>query len=740
MFKKRKNDLLLRNKDPFFLRESQKYSNPLPSREFIIDILKSEGVPINIKDLAIKLSITKDELDSFKIRLKAMVRDGQIYINRKKDICVADKINIITCKVIGHKDGFGFAVPISDFTENELFISERQMRSLMHGDIVSVKATGFLGFKGKKECKVIEILERANKFIIARIYLEKLILIAIPEDKRVSHTIILSDDKIDDLNFGKICLVELDTYPVELKPATGHIVKILGDYDDPGIEIDIAINKFNLPYLFSDEALAEVDKINDKIDNYELNKRVDLRHVPLITIDSESAKDFDDAVFCKVRNKDYVLIVAISDVSYYVKEGSAIDIDAYNRGTSVYFPRKVIPMLPEKLSNNICSLKSGVDRLSMVCEILISKSGDIKKYDFYPAVIRNHARVTYNQVWDYVKNGFNDFKFREEILNLYNLFKILYKNRKKRGALDFDIQETEMVFDENNKIAKINPIQRNDIHRLIEEFMLFANVCAADFVKKNNYHALFRFHPPPSEEKLATLREQLSFLGLSLGGGNNPSTNDYAKVFDKIQSREDKSIIQTMLLRSMQQAVYNYKNSSHFGLAYDSYTHFTSPIRRYPDLMIHRSIKHILANKKYEIKDIAKIGVHCSLTERRAEEASRDIEQWLKTYYMKDKIGCIFQGIITSVTSFGLFVTLKDIYVEGMIHISDLGRDYFHFRPDILSIIGERTKVKFQMGDTLEVKVVSANLDSRKIDLALVEDEDTTRKKSFKKTRKFKGR
>lgn len=710
----------LRDKDPHLARERAKYAHPLPSREWIIELLEKSGVPQPISSLAKQLSISNQEYEFFEHRLKAMARDGQILINRRGLICMAEKLAIIKCRVMAHKDGFGFAVPINQTNnEGDLVLYERQMRGIMHGDIVTVRPLG-LDRRGRREGQVLDIIERAHSKIVGRFYLDRGIAIIIPEDNRLTQNIILEPKSVQTLQpqSGQVIVAEIESYPEQHRPAVAKVIEVLGDYADSGMEIEIAVRKHHLPHQFSEACERALTRIPDIVRPTDRKNRIDLRDIPLVTIDGEYSRDFDDAVFAEKVGRNYRLIVAIADVSHYVKPHSAIDEDAIARATSVYFPRRVIPMLPEKLSNGICSLNPNVERLCMVCEMSISYLGNIKSYTFYPAVMKSHARLTYNQVWDWLQNG-SDNPLQAPIETLYKLFKVLYKKRQQRGAMEFDSIETQMIFDDNGKIEKIEPTVRNDAHKLIEECMLAANVCAADFLLKNKQNALFRNHSGPTPEKLTTLREQLALLGLQLGGGDEPTPKHYAQLAEAINDRSDKTLIQTMLLRSMQQAVYEDNNEGHFGLAYQHYTHFTSPIRRYPDLLVHRAIKAILSGSHYET-EWKEMGSHSSHCERRADEASRDVENWLKTYYMRDKVGEVFTGKITHITNFGVFVTLDNIHIEGMIHVSDLGKDYFNYRSDILAMVGERTGRRFNMGDEITVQVVRADLDTSKIDLILV--------------------
>lgn len=713
--------LNLREKDPFLSREKQRYEHPLPSREWIIELLERKGVPSKIESLARELSITEDEYVFFERRLKAMARDGQVLINRRGAVCAADKLDLVKCRVEAHKDGFGFAVPLMPTGEGDFVLYERQMRGVMHGDIVTVRPVG-IDRRGRCEGTVLDIVERAQSKVVGRFYMDRGVAILEPEDKRLNQSIVLEPDGVARFKpeSGQVIVGEIEVYPEQNRPAVAKIIEVLGDYADSGMEIEIAVRKHHLPHQFSEACAKAVKKIPDHVRKSDLKGRVDLCDLPLVTIDGETARDFDDAVFAEKIGRNYRLVVAIADVSHYVRPDDAIDTDAQERSTSVYFPRRVIPMLPENLSNGICSLNPNVERLCMVCDMVITYAGNIKEYRFYPAVMRSHARLTYNQVWKWLSGGIGH-PFKAQIDTLYKLFKILQKKRFERGAVEFDSIETQMLFDDNGKIEKIVPVVRNDAHKLIEECMLAANVCAADFLLKNKHTALFRNHLGPTPEKLAALREQLGLLGLQLGGGDNPSPKDYAALAGQFKGRPDAELLQVMMLRSMQQAVYEPHCDGHFGLAYEAYAHFTSPIRRYPDLTVHRAIKAVLNQQTYTPKKSWQaLGVHTSFCERRADDASRDVENWLKTYYMRDKVGEVFEGKISGMTSFGIFVTLDGIHIDGLVHISDLGEDYFNFRPEIMAIEGERSGIRFNMGDRVAVRVARADLDDGKIDFVLI--------------------
>lgn len=714
--------LSMREQDPYLKREQQRYEHPLPSREWIMTLLEREGTPIQIHKLAKQLSITADEYDFFERRIHAMARDGQVVINRRGAVCMAEKLAVVKCRIEAHKDGFGFAVPLNARNRQEhLVLYERQMRGLMHGDVVMVRPVG-VDRRGRTEGQVLDIVERAIQNVVGRFYLDRGVAILEAEDKRLSQPILLDPESVQAMQpkSGQVVCASIIHYPEEHRWAMARLTEVLGDYADSGMEIEIAVRKHQLPHRFSDACLQQADGIADEVQAKDYQGRIDLRALPLLTIDGETARDFDDAVYAEKVGRNYRLVVAIADVSHYVQANDAIDLDAYQRSTSVYFPRRVIPMLPEKLSNGICSLNPNVERLCMVCDMVITHAGNIKSYQFYPAVMKSHARLTYQQVWDWLADGTQDYPHQSTLNTLYQLFKRLHKKRLQRGAMEFETPETQMLFNEQGKIEQIIPVKRNDAHKMIEECMLAANVCAADFLLAHKHTALFRNHLGPTAEKLEALKTQLALLGLQLQGGEQPTPKHYAELATQFEDRADKALLQTMLLRSMRQAVYEPENVGHFGLAYEAYTHFTSPIRRYPDLMVHRAIKAILRGKHYQASSWQDAGVHTSFCERRADEASRDVENWLKTYYMRDKVGEMFSGKISGVANCGVFVTLDDIHIEGMIHISELGEDYFHYRPETLTIEGERSGIQFSMGDALVVKVARADLDTSKIDLTLI--------------------
>ena len=712
----------IRDNDPESEREINLYDNPIPSRELILQVMSDHGIPINKKELLQILEIKDDEIAIIEKRLRAMVRQGQILINRKNVICISDKLNLIPGRVSGHPDGFGFLIPDDD-TQSDIFLTPREMSQVFNNDRVMIQVTG-QDRKGKLEGKIVEVLERVNTVLVGRIIQSQGVTIVAAEDKRICQDILIPYESDMKAKVGQIVEVEITTQPSFKSKPMGKVISILGDYKDSGIEIEIALRKHNLPYEFSKNVLNESNEFLPDVKASDFKGRKDLRDLALVTIDGESAKDFDDAVYAEYDGINWRLVVAIADVSNYVKPSSELDLSAAERGNSVYFPRRVIPMLPEELSNGLCSLKPKVDRLCMICDMVINQKGKIESYEFYPSVMNSKARLTYTIV-DKILN--HDDKVLEsefstivpDLKNLQKLYRIMLSEREKRGALEFDSTETAIVFNEHGKIDFIKPIYRNEAHRIIEECMLAANVCAAEFLLEDNIDTLFRNHECPSEEKLENLRNFLAEFGLSLQGGNKPTPKDYRYLVEKVSTRPEAHLLQTVLLRSMQQAVYSNRNLGHFGLAYDAYTHFTSPIRRYPDLVVHRAIKSKLLKKPLKLKDIIKIAEHCSGTERTADEATRDVESWLKCYFMQDKVGQIFEGTVVGVTGFGLFVELDEVYIEGLLHVTELGNDYFNYDKSKHAIIGERTTLSYRLGDRLKVKVVRVDLETIKIDFTL---------------------
>ncbi len=717
--------------------------------------LRTAGKPMTIEALADATGAGIPLSTGFVRRIKAMERDGQLRFNPQGKLQICNNTEFITGVVQGHRDGFGFLIP--DDGGQDLFLSTGEMAKVLHGDRVRVKPAG--EFRGRTEGIIVEVLERRTGKLVGRFLKEQGAYIVAPEDQRIKHDILIAPGDTGGAEHGQVVTAQILRQPARHMQPLGKVIEVLGEIDDPGMEIEIAVRKFDVPVEFSQAAARELQAIPDQVPAAECHGRVDLRNIPFITIDGEDARDFDDAVFCMPadlggtarKRPGWRLLVAIADVSHYVRPGSGLDEDALDRGTSVYFPRRVIPMLPEALSNGICSLNPGVDRLVMVCDMMIpaqgAKAGTVTAYQFYEAVIHSHARTTYTDIWAALQQPAGPAAqglgpLLEHVRDAYDLFQAFNEARKKRGAIDFDMAETRIVCNPLGRIEKIEPYTRNDAHRLIEECMLAANTCAADFIVRNKRRSLFRIHEGPTPEKLQTLREYLRNLGLTLEGGDEPQTKDYANLIQEARSRPDYEVIQSMCLRSMQQALYSPEQSGHFGLAYTHYTHFTSPIRRYPDLLVHRTIRSILSGQRYAPVPLAgqsvagvpqakreqdtweELGILLSARERRADDAARDVVAWLKCWFVREHVGEVFSGRITGVASFGVFVTLDTLYVEGMAHVSELGSDYFQYNETTNELRGERTGMRYRLGDALQVQVSRVDLEARRIEFRLVKGED----------------
>ncbi|OZI75182.1 ribonuclease R [Bordetella genomosp. 12] len=724
----------------------------VPSREEILNALRTAGAPLAPAELAQRMGVEREAtVVGFERRLAAMERDGQLLPNRKGVLLLATKLDFVAGRVQGHRDGFGFLV--RDDGGQDIFLSPREMLKVLHGDRVLVKPSG--EYRGKPEGTIVEVIERRTNKLVGRFLHEHGLSIVVPEDQRIKHDILIPPSDTNGAQHGQVVSVEIIEQPTRHTQPLGKVFEVLGEIDDPGMEIEIAVRKFDVPVDFSEAARKQAARLPDSVRKSDLKQRVDLRDVPLITIDGEDARDFDDAVYCEPvdlgtgqrKRPGWRLLVAIADVSHYVQPGDAIDDDAIERGTSVYFPRRVIPMLPESLSNGLCSLNPDVDRLVLVCDMVIpatgAKAGTVTAYQFYNAVMHSHARTTYTSIWEALQQPGGPAalalgKLLPDVQHLYELYQLLSQQRKKRGAIDFETIETRIVCNELGRIEQIVPMVRNDAHKLIEECMLAANTCAADFMLRSKHPGLYRIHEGPTPERLQALRDFLRTMALSLGGGDTPTAKDYGEFLDTVRGRPDFPLLQTMSLRSMQQAVYSPDNMGHFGLAYPAYSHFTSPIRRYPDLLTHRVIKALLEGRRYvpelqsqpvvigrsqrdhEHAIWEKLGLLLSASERRADEASRDVEAWLKCWFVKERVGEDFSGTVTGVASFGIFVTLDTLHVEGLVHVSELGGEYFQFNDSLHELRGERTGMRYRLTDKVQVQVARVDLEARRIEFRLV--------------------
>ncbi|MDH0897255.1 MULTISPECIES: ribonuclease R [unclassified Pseudomonas] len=742
--------------DPEAAREAEKYENPIPSRELILQHLSERGSPAAREELVAEFGLTTDEqLEALRRRLRAMERDGQLIYTRRGTYAPVDKLDLIRGRISGHRDGFGFMVP--DDGSDDLFLSPAQMRLVFDGDRVLARVSG-LDRRGRREGAIVEVIARAHETIVGRYFEEAGIGFVEADNPKIQQEVLVTPGRTSGARVGQFVEIKITHWPTSRFQPQGDIVEVIGNYMAPGMEIDVALRSYDIPHVWPEAVVKEARKLKSEVEEKDKENRVDLRHLPFVTIDGEDARDFDDAVYCeknsgrwKLFSGGWKLYVAIADVSHYVKVGSALDAEAEKRGNSVYFPERVVPMLPEELSNGLCSLNPQVDRLAMVCEMSMSKSGELVDYQFYEAVIHSHARLTYNKVSYMLEQpkSSEGKALRDEykavlphLKELYSLYKVLLAARHERGAIDFETQETRIVFGAGRKIAEIRPTQRNDAHKLIEECMLAANVATARFMLDHSMPSLYRVHDGPPAERVEKLKAFLGELGLALHKGKQgPTPKDYQKLLASIQDRPDFHLIQTVMLRSLSQAVYSADNNGHFGLNYEAYTHFTSPIRRYPDLLVHRAIRSVIRSKRetkhvqragaasmpkariypYDEAALEKLGEQCSMTERRADEATRDVVNWLKCEFMQDRVGETFEGVITAVTGFGIFVELRDIYVEGLVHVTALPGDYYHFDPVHHRLAGERSGRSFRLGDSVEVKVMRVDLDERKIEFELSE-------------------
>ena len=736
--------------DPYAAREAAKYENPVASRELILGVLENSSGPMSHPALCKHFDLDdEDSIEALRRRLIAMERDGQLMRNRRGAYGRVDKMDLVRGRVQGHRDGFGFVIPADG--SPDIYLTNRQMRKVFNRDEVLVRL-GSEDFRGKREGSIVEVLSRNTEQLVGRLSIERGVHVVKPDNPKISHEILIPPDQTHSAKDGQFVVVEIIQQPGGKSMPAGRIVEVLGDHLAPGMEIDVAIRSHDIPHEWPRAVDDQAAAIKDHVSEEDKVSRIDLRDLPLVTIDGEDARDFDDAVFCEARpDGGWRLIVAIADVSHYVSVNNALDQEAQVRGNSVYFPDYVVPMLPEVLSNGLCSLNPRVDRLCMVCEMNISTAGRIGGYKFYEGVMHSKARLTYTQVGQIVAEQDkrpSDLRQKFEHVvphldELHKLYRALRVAREARGAIDFETQETRIIFDANRKIENIIPVTRNDAHKMIEECMLAANVCTANFLEAHNLPCLYRIHEPPKAEKLEMLHEFLGENGLSMNYSGDISPSNYQEVLQSITDRPDAHLIQTVMLRSMNQAVYSPENKGHFGLAYEAYAHFTSPIRRYPDLLVHRAIRSIIRSNvdsqkvmrhpaakpllknviyPYGMTDMIGLGEQCSMTERRADDATRDVVSWLKCEYLQDKVGEVFEGIVSSVVGFGLFIELKDVYVEGLVHITALPQDYYHFDAAHHRLVGERTRRTFRLGDQISVRVMRVDLDERKVDLEMISE------------------
>lgn len=703
--------------------QKQPYKHPIPSPNELIDFLTEVGRPVKADAILKGFGLKGQRMRSLLVdRLYKMVRSGQILENRRGEFCLTAKLDLVTGTVSGHRDGFGFVVR-DDGEPEDVYLSAREMRPVFDGDRVAIRIIG-TDRRGRPEGDLVEVLERGRREIAGQFIRERGIGVVIPDNTRIAHRILIPKKEWGNAKPGQLVVVEILDYPTQVEQATGRIVEVIGAPDEKGIATDIAIRSHAIPHRWPDAVLDEIERFGTKVPGRAKEGRYDLRDIDLVTIDGADARDFDDAVYCERTDSGWILFVAIADVSHYVEAGSSLDTEAIRRGTSVYFPDRVVPMLPEVLSNGLCSLNPKVDRLCMVCEMRVNPQGKVTRSTFYDAVMRSKARLTYGQV-----NALLEGKSKKSvpkplqspIRELRSLYKALAKARERRGAIEIDLPQTKFKLDKNGEIDRIEVVPRNDAHRLIEECMIAANVQAAKFLKRHRIPGLYRVHARPDPDRFGELRLYLTGLGLKVAHPEHVQPRDFTKLIRETADRPDATAIMMTMLRSLTHAEYSPENIGHFGLALDSYAHFTSPIRRYPDLLVHRAIRHITSGGKpgrfrYGSPEMERLGTIASAHERRAEDATRDVEAWLKCQYMEGHLGDDFDGVVTGVTNFGLFVQITELLVDGLVHVTSLQNDYYHYEPGSQSLVGERTGRHYRLGDTMRVQVSRVDMETRRID------------------------
>jgi ribonuclease R len=713
--------------DPFLYREKKNYQNPIVSREYLIDLIKKNKTPLSFNDIVDLLEYQNidDKKEALRRRLIAMTRDGQIFKNRKNGFLIVENSDFLSGQVQATSSSFGFFVP--DTKRDDLVLYSRYMQQLMHGDRIIVRV-GQKDKKGRDEAILVRVTQRAHTHIAGIFSTHSGLCFVKPDNKKLYSDIIIPQSKRKNAKNKDIVKVEILEYANKHHNAIGQVCSVLGSKSYLETQIESALINFNISAEFKKETLREAKNINKKISKEDIKRRKDLRDLNFVTIDGEDSKDFDDAVYCNLNNKgEFILYVAIADVSFFVKKNSNLETEALDRGTSVYLPEKVVPMLPEVLSNGLCSLLPNKDRLVLCCEIKIDNKGKIIKYEFYNSIIRSVARLTYDEVYELLidqkdKDIQNKHKnIKEDLQNIYRLYKVLKKERKKRGALEFDTQESRILFNNDGSIKEVLPYERHDIHRLIEECMIMANVCCARFLQKHNLPGLYRVHDKPTKQKISDLKDFFQLYDINFATSKKPNSADFLNLYDSFSYRDDSAILSLVILRSLKQAYYSEKKLPHFGLALDNYAHFTSPIRRFADLHNHRMIKIYLEKQKITKDENTKeLSLMLSDKKTRADEINYDVTDWLKCKYMVDKIGQKFDGIISSVTGFGVFVLLKKILVEGLVHITNLPMDYYHFDGKFHRLVGEKTHKMFKLGDKVKIKVDKIDLSERKIDFLIV--------------------
>ena len=709
--------------------QGKPYKHPIPGPNELIDFLQEAGRPLKVDAILEAFKLRGQRMRTLLVdRLHTMVRKGQIIENRRGEYCLTAKLDLVTGIVSGHRDGFGFVVR-DDAEPEDIFLSAREMRPLFDGDRVAVRIAG-LDRRGRAEGELVEILERGTQQVAGQFIKERGIGIVIPDNPRIAHRVLVPRAGFGRAKPGQMVVAEIVDYPTRVEQATGRIVSILGAPTDKGIATDIAIHSHAIPHNWPPYVLKEIEKFGTSVPRSAKEGRYDLRDIDLVTIDGADARDFDDAVYCEKEGNGWRLFVAIADVSHYVRAGSALDKEAVRRGTSVYFPDRVVPMLPEILSNGLCSLNPKVDRLCIVCEMRVNAEGKVTGAEFYDAVMRSKARLTYGEV-NALLVGQSQKSVPTDlhgpVRELHALYKALARARSRRGAIEIDLPQTRFELNDDGEIERIAVVPRNDAHRLIEECMIAANVQAAKFIRRHRIPGLYRVHARPDPDRFDELRLFLVSLGLKVAHPEHVQPRDFNKIIRQTADRPDAAAIMMTMLRSLTHAEYSPANIGHFGLALDAYAHFTSPIRRYPDLLVHRAIRHIVNGGKprgfdYGGREMERLGTTTSAHEKRAEEATREVEAWLKCQYMEQHLGDEFDGVITGVTNFGLFVQVTDLLVDGLVHVTSLTNDYYHYEAGTQSLVGERTGRAYRLCERMRVQVNRVDMETRRIDFRPVEE------------------
>ena len=703
-------------------RKRKTYKHPIPGRNELLEFFEKSGKPLKLNEITTHFSLTGQRTRTLLgDRLHKMVRAGQIIENRRREYCLTAKLDLITGVVSGHRDGFGFV--IRDDGGDDVYLSAREMRSLFHRDRVAIKIVG-KDRRGKPEGQLVEVLERSTREVAGQFIRERGIGLVIPDNAKIAHRILIAKGESGKARPGQIVVAEILDYPTQVEQATGRIVRVIGSPDQKGVATEIAIQSHAIPTGWPKAVREEIRKFGKTVPAAAKQGRVDLRGTNLLTIDGADARDFDDAVYCEPSGNGWRLLVAIADVAHYVEIGSDLDEHAITRGTSVYFPDRVVPMLPEVLSNGLCSLNPKVDRLCMVCDMRVDASGKVTKSTFVEAVMRSCARLTYSQVGGFLSGQSSrdvPKSLHAGLRNLHDLYKAFAKARQRRGAIELDLPSTRFELGKGGEIAAIRVVERNDAHRLIEECMIAANVQAAKFLRRHRIPGLFRVHPKPDPDRFDELRQYLLTLGLKVPHSDHVEPRQFNMLLGQVKGRPDSASISMAMLRSLTHAEYTPTNIGHFGLSLDAYAHFTSPIRRYPDLLVHRAIRHIIRGGKpgryaYDARSMERLGTITSAHERRAEEATRDVEAWLKCEYMEGHVGDEFDGVITGVTNFGLFVQITELLTDGLVHVTSLANDYYHYEAATQQLVGERSGKTYRLGEAMRVKVQRVDMESRRID------------------------